>query len=238
MSIKAFFTSKKSSNDVGLGLDEILTKDSSQFITAQKSSSDRVLLDTASSNVFRVSALKTALGTSSGRVLKATSHGASVGDLVRFEAGAANQYYEVGVVYIADANTIVLATEPPSAITAGDTFYILRYITTRTDATGAPIISVTQGANAAGTLNQAALSGTTAQTVSIPSNAVGFLIQAPSTNIDNIRFCVGATATTTQGVLLEPGRSEGPFNLAAAVSVCAAAATGTNEYIIQWIRTS
>jgi hypothetical protein len=86
-----------------------------------------------------------------------------------------------------------------------------------------------------GSFVQTTLTGTTDSTATVPANAIGFYIQAPSTNSDNIRFCVGSTASTTNGVLMEAGRSEGPFNLAADVSVCATASTVSNEFIIQWI---
>jgi hypothetical protein len=94
-------------------------------------------------------------------------------------------------------------------------------------------IPVTATANS-GSFDQDTLVATTASTVTAPANAVGFLIQAPSTNTDTIRWCVGATASTTNGVLMEQGRSEGPIMIGADISICATV-SGTNEYIVQWI---
>lgn len=64
----------------------------------------------------------------------------------------------------------------------------------------------------------------TAQTFTAPANAVGFKIQAPSTNTENVAFSIGATATITAGILMEPGRSE-DFDTGSNISVIATSAT-------------
>lgn len=87
---------------------------------------------------------------------------------------------------------------------------------------------------ASGSFAQATLTGTTEEVSTAPAKAIGFNIQAPSTNSDNIRFCVGSTASTSNGFLMEPGRSE-TIMIGAEISICATASTTSNEYIIQWI---
>lgn len=91
--------------------------------------------------------------------------------------------------------------------------------------------------NTNGAIVNTSLTATTASTATVPANAVGFLLEAPSTNTDNIRWCVGGTASTTVGMLTEPGRDSGFIPCAANISVCATV-SGTNAYSIQWVLSS
>lgn len=75
----------------------------------------------------------------------------------------------------------------------------------------------------------------TAQTFTAPANAIGFKIQAPSTNTENIAFSVGSTATITAGILMEPGRSE-DFEVGSNISVIATSATAQKVTVIWRIR--
>lgn len=90
--------------------------------------------------------------------------------------------------------------------------------------------------NANASFVQTSLSGTTASGATAPANAVGFIFQAPSTNTDPIRMSVGATATTSAGMYFEPGRDSGyiPLGFGVSLSTCATA-SGTNEYMVQWV---
>jgi len=92
----------------------------------------------------------------------------------------------------------------------------------------------TPGFGAAGSFAPITLSGTTAQTITKPANALGFILLGPSTNTDNIRWCIGATASSTNGMLSEPGRDTGYVPCAADISVCATA-SGTNAVTVQWV---
>lgn len=94
-----------------------------------------------------------------------------------------------------------------------------------------------EAANSNGAIVNQALTATSASSSAAPANAVGFLLQAPSTNTDDIRWCVGGTASTTVGMLAEPGRDSGYLPMAATISVCATA-SGTNAYSIQWVLSS
>lgn len=142
MSIKAFSTQKKLDTDIS-GYLEPQTKDSSQFITAQKTSSDKVALDTAVSSAFRLHpTVKTVEANSTQRVIKITAHGAQKNDFLRFELSAQNPYFESGIVSVPDADTIILAAELPNTPSVGDEFYLLRYAQQRVDATGAGIVAL------------------------------------------------------------------------------------------------
>lgn len=97
--------------------------------------------------------------------------------------------------------------------------------------------SSTSPVNTNGSIVNTALTATTASTASVPANAIGFLFEAPSTNTDNIRWCIGGTASTTVGMLTEPGRDSGFMPCSANISVCSTV-SGTNAYSIQWILSS
>jgi hypothetical protein len=116
------------------------------------------------------------------------------------------------------------------------------YVPLSTTATGAlrvdaGTVATTTAANTAGTIVNTALTATTASSASAPANAVGFVLLAPSTNTDNVRWCIGSTASTTVGMLTEPGRDSGFIPCAATISVCATV-SGTNAFSIQWIQSS
>jgi len=88
--------------------------------------------------------------------------------------------------------------------------------------------------NVTGTVVNTALTATTASLASAPGSTVGFILQAPSSNTDSIRFAIGTTASTTVGMLLEPGRDTGYLPIGANISVCATV-SGTNAFALQWI---
>lgn len=98
-------------------------------------------------------------------------------------------------------------------------------------------IPTREGANSNGAIVNTSLTATTASTANVPANAVGFILEAPSTNTDNIRWCIGGTASTTVGMLAEPGRDSGYVPCAANISVCATV-SGTNAFSIQWVLSS
>lgn len=119
----------------------------------------------------------------------------------------------------------------PVAFDAGNSSATTQRVVIATDqaavATKAPV-------NTSGSQTDATLTATTAATATAPANAVGFILQAPDTNTDNIRWRVGATASTTAGMQLQPGRDSGFVPVAANVSICAEV-SGTNAYQIQWV---
>lgn len=72
-------------------------------------------------------------------------------------------------------------------------------------------------------------------TLTAPSNAIGFTLEAKDANTANIRWAIGATATTAVGQQLQPGRDTG--YVPAGVSVSIVSESGTQEYQIQWVLT-
>lgn len=97
------------------------------------------------------------------------------------------------------------------------------------------IDSKTVGKNTNGSVINGALTATTASTENPPTNAVGFILMAPSTNADPVRFRIGGAASTTAGVYMESGRDSGYIPCAANISICATANNGTNKYEILWV---
>lgn len=88
--------------------------------------------------------------------------------------------------------------------------------------------------NTNGIIINQALTTTTAFSITVPNNAVGFILEAPSDNTNNIRWCIGNIASTTIGMLLEPGRDTGYIPCSANISVCATV-SGSNYISVQWI---
>ncbi len=87
--------------------------------------------------------------------------------------------------------------------------------------------------NTAGSFVQnAALTTVISETA--PATAVGFILEASSSNAANMRWAVGATATTTSGMRLEPGRDSGFVPVGATITVVAE--SGTLEYQLTWIK--
>lgn len=70
-------------------------------------------------------------------------------------------------------------------------------------------------------------------TLTAPANTVGYILQATDSNTANMRYRVGATATTTSGMQLQPGRDTGFVPLGANISIVAE--SGTQEYEVQWV---
>lgn len=73
----------------------------------------------------------------------------------------------------------------------------------------------------------------TVQSLTAPSNAVGFVLMNLDSSTANIRWSVGRTATTTVGQQLQPGRSSDFVPVGASVSVVAE--SGTQGFDIQWV---
>lgn len=166
-----------------------------------------------------------------------TATTARVGDIFRAEDGPLAGI-EIPILSVS-TNSFTIATITLPVVT--NSFYLLRKATERTDSTGATFItgSVTTSTtvNTAGSVVNGSLTTTTASAEAAPANTVGFLLEAPSTNTDPIRYRIGGTASTSAGVLMEPGRDTGYIPLAATISICATV-SGTNKYEILWVKTS
>lgn len=102
-------------------------------------------------------------------------------------------------------------------------------------ATNQPAIPTKSPVNTAGLYAEIVNLTSVAQTFAVPANAVGFVIETLSSNSDNIRYKIGAAATTSSGMRLEPGRSEN-FNSGPATNISVIAEAGTNQVVaVQWI---
>jgi hypothetical protein len=92
-------------------------------------------------------------------------------------------------------------------------------------ATAAPV-------NNNATFASAAVGGVT--TLTAPTNAIGFVLQNLNTNTTNLRYAIGATASTTNGMQLEPGRDTGEIHSGQNISICPE--SGTITYSVQWLQ--
>lgn len=100
-----------------------------------------------------------------------------------------------------------------------------------TDQTAIP---VTSGANTNGDNSDSTVS--TVATLTAPANSVGFILMNLDTSTANIRWRIGAVATSSSGQQLQPGRDTGYVPVGANISICAE--SGTQNYNIQWILSS
>ena len=83
-----------------------------------------------------------------------------------------------------------------------------------------------------GSVNNVSVTST-ASTVSVPSNAVGFILESDSTNSANIRWAVGSVASASVGTLMEPGRDTGYVPIASNISLISL--SGTQTVSVQWV---
>jgi hypothetical protein len=107
----------------------------------------------------------------------------------------------------------------------------------------ASLPALAAGSNTIGTVLNAPIGGATDSqttgtvstviTLTAPSNAQGFILQNLGTSTANLRFAMGATATTTLGMQLAPGQDSNFVPTSANVSLCAE--SGTQNYNIQWV---
>ena len=73
-------------------------------------------------------------------------------------------------------------------------------------------------------------------TLTAPSNAIGFILEAKDANTANMRYVIGGgIATTSSGLQLQPGRDTGYVPAGANISIVAE--SGTQEYQVQWVAT-
>lgn len=86
--------------------------------------------------------------------------------------------------------------------------------------------------------NSTTVSNVSATTFSPPANAVGFVVEAESSNSVNLRYACGTTATNSVGMLLEPGRDSGYIPSKGTVTVICATVATNQAASIQWVLSS
>ena len=97
--------------------------------------------------------------------------------------------------------------------------------------------TVTSSINSNAQVHNSTVVGTSPITFTPPANAVGFVVEAESSNTVNLRYAAGTTASTTVGMLLEPGRDLEYVPTSATVTVCAVSGSG-QAASIQWAMVS
>lgn len=165
----------------------------SEFATVQPGNSDRYGLDVVIRGLATV-ASDAAEANSTKRIIKATSHVALAGDVIRFTSGTAgNLYFEAPVLSIPDANTIILACELPATPVATDAFQIKRYATPTLDLTTGGL-STTPGA----LITQVDSVDTTVnEDTSIPDNTIPLMTAETSVYSESVRNDYSSVNVTT-----------------------------------------
>lgn len=99
------------------------------------------------------------------------------------------------------------------------------------DQGGIPVLTA---ANENADFDDDATVGAGAETFTAPVGAVGFILQASSSNVGNIRWKIGGTATASSGMILEPGRDTGYIPAGVDISYINASTTG--DYLsVTWV---
>jgi hypothetical protein len=95
--------------------------------------------------------------------------------------------------------------------------------------------NIPQAPNTNGSLVTNATITTSATTFSPPANAIGFILEAPSSNTVNLRWAIVTTPTTTTGMRLEPGRDSG-FVPADANVLVISESSSAQEIDLTWVK--
>lgn len=105
-----------------------------RYATYSQLNNDKYALDATQKLLSQLSTGHTLSAGSTKRVLKDVGHSVTVNQVLKFASGS-NQYEEVHVIRVIDANTLLLSTELPS--TPGlDNYTINRYVTPKVDLNG------------------------------------------------------------------------------------------------------
>lgn len=196
------------------------SKTEMEFVTAQKSYDQRIMLDTLARAAFRLHVTaKTVNANSTTRVIIDTSHGAQPGDIVRFELASQNPYFEAAVLSVPDANTMILASELPNAPVAGDEYFILRMATQRIDESGAQAVILAEDTFEYSTSirnDYASVNVTTGAWVQLLADTGATAIRA-LTLFDSggysMELGVGAAMSEVRTLLIPPGGFNGQIEL-------------------------
>lgn len=114
------------------------------FITGQPVGSNRRALDVFPMGVYEVSASDIVEAGSNDYLVKATAHGAKIGDIFRIltSTNTINEF-EVFVDKIIDANFFELSSILSASLSPGDTFSILRPVANKLSVDGTTLASIT-----------------------------------------------------------------------------------------------
>lgn len=113
------------------------------YITGQPIGSNRRSLDVFPMGVYEVSASDIVEAGSNDYLVKATAHGAKIGDVFRIltSANSINEF-EVFIDKIVDANFFELSSVLSASLSAGDTFSILRPVSNKLSADGTTLATI------------------------------------------------------------------------------------------------
>lgn len=171
---------------------KLVTNQSSknEFVTVQPSDNNlRNNLDTVARYCFRVGNPAVAIlaggntgnpADGSGTFIDDTSDVARIGDFVRFEDGGA-KWLEIPIVEITPGVGFKLGARLNPAPAAADTFFILRYLTQRSNSDGTALIS-----SGPTTFVKDTVISTVNEDTAIPANNIAFPVKPLSIAVGNI----------------------------------------------------
>lgn len=120
------------------------------------------------STAYAVATDTTEAGSTTKQIV-ATSHSATVGDIIRITSVGAYQYKEASVIEVVDADNFIVDKEFAAALGSGIDFSILRPMTPAVDSSGAMVTSITL----ANDTNYGAVGASTLRTAAQIGNATG-----------------------------------------------------------------
>lgn len=159
-----------------------------------------------------------------GTLISAGKYGLDVALSGTVNAGSVYSAGSAGITTLAVRKD---SAGPLSGVADGDVTPLL------VDSNGSLKVSaaITQSVNAGASFQEDSTVTTTPETFTVPADMVEALCQAPSSNTKNVRIVQGAVASSTSGIVLEPGRSE---VFKAAVDISYAAESGTQALACQF----
>jgi hypothetical protein len=120
------------------------SKTNSNYVTVQDMGCDKVGIDTTTKFLTRLHVGAKVVVSADNRIIEIASHGAEVGDVLKFEDGALTAR-EFPITAIISASKVLLGTYLDILPTAGDKVFVCRYITQRCSTDGSQIVSISQG---------------------------------------------------------------------------------------------
>lgn len=197
------------------GYNNQLKKGTSQFKTIHSSGSNSFGVISIQKSLYNISATDQSIVSvtdvvgSDGQIqfwnIEITSHGASVGDVLRIISGPAKNF-EFEIMQVLNANNIRVFPISSNKPVAANTARIMGWITTRSAESGSPLAESTEAVLTSNFSEITNITNTAASTLSL-TNARWILLQADSANTVALRWRMSGTATTTSGMQLASGAS-------------------------------
>lgn len=229
MSLKGFPSQKKIKSIIP-GLSDQQAIPESQFVTVHPRGSHRYSLDTQSHGFYSVST-GNVISAATTRLITKNSHGARVGDVIRFTSGALTGM-EITVHWVFSVNVIVLSTDLDVAPAINDQFEILRPVSMLLTQSGAVPVTVSGGALE---VTQLLVKANTDRLTSIGYTAIDFATAPHTGGSYATAFTVPALKTAYKARIVQNGGNDIKFSIdggATVAGVIPAGEKGDIEIVI------